>query len=270
MNKGLPLVTGIKWLRQSWKIITKAPLTIIGIVASYLLLVFLFGLPSTVPGLGFIGIILSSIVTSFGTVAIAGCGRDISEGLHPMIYACWYEGWKNAQVRKQLILLGLVYGLCMVAIGFIFGLLSADDVARWTTGTGPEQKIDPALVMQNIPWAAFIFGFFAYGAILCITCFSPLLIAWKGQTLGKAFFFSLFVCLRNIGAMVVLAIVLLSITICGSIGLTSVGGNIGSVFIVFWGMLMTCWSYSCLWPMWVSIFGTEDSTVPVHNTLIGR
>ncbi len=263
MNRGLPFTTGVLWLRQSWKIMAKAPLTVIGIVASYLLLVFLLGLPSSIPGLGFIGIILSSIATPFGAIAIASCGRDVSEGHRPTLYSCWYEGWKNFKVRNQLILLGLVYGICLLVIGIIFDLLSASAVAKWVDANG---KIDPALVMQNIPWGGLIFGLFGYGAILCVTCFSPMLIAWKDQPLGKSFFFSLFVCLKNIGAFVILAVVLLSITISGSVVLGSIGGSPGSTLVVFWGLFMTCWSYSCLWPMWVSIFGTEQSTIPASPT----
>ncbi len=260
MNKGLPLSTGVLWLGQSWRIITKAPLPVFGIVSSYLVLICLLSLPGLIPGLSLVGMVLSSIVTPFGAMAIVSCGRDVSQGKLPLFSSCWKEGWKNRQVRGRLICLGLVYGICILIVGFIFDLLCASYTAKWMNDAG---QIDPQAVAQNIPWAGLIFGCIGYSAILCITCFSPMLIAWKGQTLGKAFFFSLFICLKNIGALLVLAFVLFLVASVGSLGLTAVAGSqLGSFFIILWGLFITCWSYSCLWPMWISIFGPNDCTVP--------
>ncbi len=260
MNKGLPLKTGFIWLGQSWRIISKAPLAVFGIVSSYLVLICLLSLPGLIPGLSFIGMVLSSIVTPFGAMAIVSCGRDITQGKMPRISTCWKEGWKNMQVRNRLICLGLVYGVCVLVVGFIFDFLCSPYVAKWMNEAG---QVDPQAVSQNIPWAGLIFGCIGYSIILCITCFSPMLIAWKGQTLGKAFFFSLFICLRNIGALLVLAFSLFFVASVGSVGLTAAAGSqIGSVLIVIWGLFITGWSYTCLWPMWNSVFGPNDCTVP--------
>ena len=90
-----------------------------------------------------------------------------------------------------------------------------------------------------------------------------MLIAWKGMPLGKAFFFSLFVCLKNAGAFIVLGLLLALIATFGTTSLSALGAILGinSVLVVLWGLFITCWSYCTLWPIWSSIFGDQDSQI---------
>ncbi len=256
MNKSLPLSTGLLWIRQGWVILSKAPMTVLGIVSLYLLLVFLLGLPGSLPYMAPFGVILSALATPFGALAITTCGKLVHEGQRPLMVTCWKEGWKDMKVRNTLLALGLVYGVCVLATGLIFDLLAASSLAKWTK----DGALDLTLASQNIPWAALIFGFFAYAAILCITCFSPMLVAWKKQSLAKAFFFSLFIYLKNIGAIIVLGLFVILMAVSGS-AVISIMGDLGSMLLIFWGLFITCLSYSCLWPMWYSIFGDGETTV---------
>ncbi len=239
----------------------KAPIASSGIVAFYLLLMLVAGLPGALLHIPYLDVILTALVTPFGAMAIVSCGRDISlNNSIPTIFSCYGEGWKNRSVRSKLLILGLIYGICVILIGYIFNLLSADSFAKMFNKQG---EIVPDMVAANIPWAGLIFGFVLYTALLCVTCFSPMLIAWKKMPLSKAFFFSLFVCIKNAGAFIVLGLLLVSIAILGTTALSALGAIIGadSILVVIWGLVMTCWSYCTLWPIWKSVFGTEDCYV---------
>lgn len=259
-NYNLPASTGLVWLKAGFRIMKSAPIATSGIVAFYLLLMLIAGLPGALLNIPFIDILLSGLVTPFGAVAIASCGRDVTQGIIPTIFNCYGECFKNTAVRNKLLLLGLIYGLCVILISLVFSWLSADDIAKWFNAEG---HLQPDQVFPNIPWAAIIFGFIFYTGLLCVTCFSPMLIAWKGMSLGKAFFFSLFVCLKNAGAFIVLALLLVLIASIGTTSLSALGAILGvnSVLVILWGLFITCWSYCTLWPIWKSIFGDQECQI---------
>ena len=266
MNKNfnLPASTGLVWLKAGFKIMKTAPVATSGIVAFYLLLMLIAGMPGTLLNIPFIDILLSGLVTPFGAVAIASCGREVSQGRLPTIFECYGEGFKNSTVRNRLLLLGFIYGVCVLLISLVFSWLSADDIAKWFNKDG---QLQPQEIASNIPWAAIFFGLIFYTALLCVTCFSPMLVAWKGMPLGKAFFFSLFVCLKNAGAFIVLGLLLVLIASVGTTCLSALGAILGinSVLVIIWGLFITCWAYCTLWPIWRSIFGAEDCQI-ISNT----
>jgi hypothetical protein len=251
-----PSATGASWIRASWIILKSAPLSILGIVGLYLLLLLATSTFGQLTGLDDVGVLLSSLVTPFGTLAFACAGREIKAGKTPGLFSSFAEGWKNPTIRIKLLLLGFFYGLCIVIITWLVRLLSASATAQWKITDG---VIDVQSVSQNIPWFAFGVGFVLYALVLCVTCFSPMLIAWRNQSIGKAFFFSLFVCLRNIIPLLGLGSGLFLIALGGTILISLLGSP--SVLIGAWGIFMSAWAYSAIWPMWVTFFGTENSRV---------
>ena len=92
--------------------------------------------------------------------------------------------------------------------------------------------------------------------LLGITCFSAMLIAWKKQPIGKAFFFSLVVCFRNIGAIVCLGLLLFLLASGGAVAFGALG-DLGQILVILWALFVTGLSYSALYPMWRSIFESE-------------
>ena len=194
-------------------------------------------------------------------VAIASCGRDVSKGIIPTIFQCYGNVSKTPSVRNKLLLLGLIYGVCVILISLVFSWLSADDVDKWFSKDG---KLLPNEIVSNFPWAAVLFRFVFYTALLCVTCFSPMLIAWKGMPLGKAFFFSLFVCLKNAGAFIVLGLLLALIATFGTTSLSALGAILGinSVLVVLLGpFLSPVGPIAPFGPIWSSIFGDQDSQI---------
>ena len=175
-NYHLPFKTGMDWLRGACVVVKRAPATVFGILGCYVLALFVANLPSELLGLSWLGAILSSLVTPFGALAFAACGRELARNSRPTLFSCFGEGWNDMDTRNKLILLGLIYGLCVIVIGLIVSLLTSGDIAQWKNAQG---QIDPQSVLSHIPWLGFIVGAVLYAMLLGITCFSPMLIAWK-------------------------------------------------------------------------------------------
>ena len=89
------------------------------------------------------------------------------------------------ETRNKLILLGLIYGLCVIVIGLIVSLLTSGDIAQWKNVQG---QIDPQSVLSHIPWLGFIVGAVLYAMLLGITCFSlqfiPHYFSYRSSTLS--------------------------------------------------------------------------------------
>lgn len=175
-NYHLPFKTGMDWLRGACVVVKRAPATVFGILGCYVLALFVANLPSELLGLSWLGAILSSLVTPFGALAFAACGRELARNSRPTLFSCFGEGWNDMDTRNKLILLGLIYGLCVIVIGLIVSLLTSGDIAQWKNAQG---QIDPQSVLSHIPWLGFIVGAVLYAMLLGITCFSPMLIAWE-------------------------------------------------------------------------------------------
>lgn len=126
----------MEWLRQSCRIMAKAPLAIFGVLGIYILLLFIANIPGEYLKIPYAGILISSIVTPFSALAFAGCGRELTQGRIPTAISCYAEGFKNPAVRNKLILLGLIYGLCVIVINFIVQALSAPAIEQWKAVNG--------------------------------------------------------------------------------------------------------------------------------------
>lgn len=249
------------WIRDAWKIIAANPLGMFGIVGFYLTIIFVVTLPGDLLGLDDVSIILSAMVTPFGALAFTAAGRDVTRGAKPGIVQAFMEGWKDPFVRSKLGVLGVIYGVLILLNGYLIRVLSAETVKNWQVVDG---ILDVRSVSANIPWTAVIVGGILYILILFVTCFSPMLVAWRKQSIGKAFFYSLFVCLRNLVPFFGLGSGLFLIALAGTVTislLTAVLGSLSTLIIVLWGIFLTAWSYSALWPMWVTFFGEENTHV---------
>ena len=107
-NYHLPFKTGMDWLRGACVVVKRAPATVFGILGCYVLALFVANLPSELLGLSWLGAILSSLVTPFGALAFAACGRELARNSRPTLFSCFGEGWNDMDTRNKLILLGLI------------------------------------------------------------------------------------------------------------------------------------------------------------------
>lgn len=258
MSTNIHSATGVGWVRSAWLIFKTFPLGVIGLVAFYMLLLFVANLIGTIVHLDFLGVILGSLVMPFGTLAFAVMGREVAAGSRPQLITCFEEGLRNGIIRNKLLLLGLIYGVCVIANGWLAGLLSRSAAEHWIVKDG---AIELQSLMNNLPWTAIIICGIIYALILCVTCFSPLLVAWKGQSIGKAFFFSLLLCMRNIIPLLAYGLAIVMIGLSGTFVTVLLGSMLGgfSIFSGLWALLVTSLFYSGLWPMWVTFFGSNPS-----------
>ena len=117
-------------------------------------------------------------------------------------------------------------------------------------------QIDPQSVLSHIPWLGFIVGAVLYAMLLGITCFSPMLIAWKNSLSAKPSSSAFVVCFRNIGAIVCLGLLLFLLASGGAVAFGALG-DLGQIPVILWALFVTGLSYSSLYPMWRSIFESE-------------
>jgi hypothetical protein len=88
-------------------------------------------------------------------------------------------------------------------------LLAADELANWKVVDG---ELDRASAGENFPWDAIIAASIIYVPILMLTWFAPQLVAWHGQPVGKALFFSFFACWRNRWPFLMLVVALFALS----------------------------------------------------------
>ncbi len=252
---------GTMWIRDAWRILKKSPLNILGIVGFYLTVLFVVNMPGEFLGIDEIGVVLGAMVTPFAALAFASAGRDVTHNIPFNILSAFYEGWRVPTIRFKLLALGFIYGALVVFNNHVIRYLSASEVAQWQFKDG---IFVAESISAHIPWTGIIVGSILYILILFVTCFAPMLIAWRKQSIGKAFFFSLFICLRNLLPFVALGCCYFSIALIGTIAVSTLSillGGLSSIVIIFWAIFMTAWCYCALWPMWVTFFGSDQSHV---------
>ncbi len=185
--KTLPAGAGLMWLRDALKLYRRQPFAFTSLVILYTIVISLLGY---VP---FIGLPLAAVLIPFGTIGLTLAGRDAERGKMPMP-ALMVEPFRDSQQRRALSGLGFVNAALVLVLVILVSLLAADELANWKFVDG---QVDRASAGQNFPWDAVVVAALSYVPILMLTWFAPQLVAWHGQPLGKALFFSFFACWRN-------------------------------------------------------------------------
>lgn len=185
--KTLPARAGLMWLRDALKLYRRQPFAFTSLVILYTMAVSLL---AYVP---LIGLPLGAVLIPFGTIGLTLAGRDAERGVMPLP-TLMAEPFRDAQQRKALVRLGIVNAAMWLVLVLLVSLLAADELANWKFVDG---QIDRASATQNFPWDAIVAASIVYIPILMLTWFAPQLVAWHGQSVAKALFFSFFACWRN-------------------------------------------------------------------------
>ena len=183
----LPARAGLVWLRDALKLYRRQPFAFTSLVMLYTMAVSLL---TFVP---FIGFPLAAVLIPFGTIGLTLAGRDVERGLMPLP-TLMAQPFRDSQQRKALFRLGIVNAAMWLVLVLLVSLLTADELANWKFVDG---QIDRASVSQNFPWDAIVAASLVYIPVLMLTWFAPQLVAWHGQPVAKALFFSFFACWRN-------------------------------------------------------------------------
>lgn len=196
--KTLPARAGLLWLRDALRLYRRQPFAFTSLVILYTISISLL---VYVP---LVGLPLAAVLIPFGTIGLTLAGRDSERGTMPMP-SLLIEPFRDRKQRNALARLGLVNAGLMLLLVVLGWLLAADELARWKLVDG---QIDRESAGQNFPWDAIIAGAVAYVPILMVTWLAPHFVAWHGQPVGKAMFFSFFACWRNRWPFLMLAAML--------------------------------------------------------------
>jgi hypothetical protein len=256
----LPARAGLDWLRDALRLFRRQAFAFTALVILYL-----FGLMllASVP---LAGLAVAALLVPFGTLGLTAAGRE-AEANRPPLPALLLEGFRNPAARLPLARLGLLQAGLMLLVNLVVGLLAADAVERWTVVDG---QIDPASLMQNIPWDALLAGALLYAPALMATWYSPMLIGWTGMPVGKAVFYSFFACWRNRGAFIVLGLLLFGLIAAAAmllgqlLALLGLRGATASLLMTPLALVMSSIAYATLWPMWRSVFGAAAPAAAIE------
>ena len=183
----LPAGAGLIWLRDAVRLYRRQPFAFTSLVILYTISV------SLLVSVWLVGLPLAAVLIPFGTIGLTLAGRDAERGTMPMPVLL-IEPLRIPQQRRALLRLGWVNAGLALVLMVIVWLLGADEFANWKVIDG---EIDRATASENFPWDAMVVAAIAYVPVLMLTWFAPQLVAWHGQPLAKALFFSFFACWRN-------------------------------------------------------------------------
>lgn len=249
-SRSLSAVAGWRWFVSALGATQKQPLIMMGVVLFYMLSMSVL---SVIP---WFGPVLAAVFMPYGTVFFAHATRDALADKQPQ-FGHFSDLIHNRNIRQAMIRVGLVFGCILVTVNAIYGILAADEIARWTVNAN--DRLDWASVRANIPWDATIAMLIVYIPGLMAVWFAPLLVTDKGMPCGKALFYSFFGCMRNIIPVIVLGVVLTAVAAVIGLGLawmmisleiTDLAALIMTPFI----FILSTVIYASYWPMYQDLF----------------
>ncbi len=250
----LPARAGLTWLRDALVLYRRQPFAFTSLVILYTMVVTLL---AYVP---FIGMPLAAVLIPFGTIGMTLAGRDAERGVMPMP-TLMAQPFRDARQRKALAQLGFINATMVLVLVLLVSILAADELANWKIVDG---QIDTATAGSNFPWDAILVAAVLYLPILMLTWFAPQLVAWHGQPIGKALFFSFFVCWRNRWPFLTLAAALMALTFGVVFVVTQllqafgVSPQLASMLFAPVVLVLISISYATQYPIYRSLFETSD------------
>jgi hypothetical protein len=108
-----------------------------------------------------------------------------------------FSGFSPSKVLVPLLIMGVLYALCVLALFEFTALFDDGLLKRIVTGA---QKLDPETVNQSQLTVSLALVMLLYVPVSWLFWMAPQFVAWHGMGVGKALFYSFVGCWRNIGA----------------------------------------------------------------------
>lgn len=248
----LPARAGLTWLADALRLYRRQPFAFTSLVILYTISVSLL---AYVP---LVGLPLAAVLVPFGTIGLTLAGRDAEGGTMPMPMLM-VEPFRNPQQRSALARLGLVNAGLVLMMVLLVSFLAADELANWKLVDG---QLDRASAGQNFPWDAIVAAAIAYVPILMLTWFAPQLVAWHGQPVGKALFFSFFACWRNRWPFLMLAAALFALSfgvifvVTQSLQMFGASPQLASMLFAPVALILVSVGYATQYPIYRSLIET--------------
>ena len=186
----LPARNGWRWLVEGFALFRRNPPLIGLVVVGYWILLAVCGLFS-LPG-----IVAAAIVTPALSVGVAQACRNVEEG-RKALPGVLFAGFRGP--ARPLLLLGTAYFLATLVVLGLTAVVDGGALFRLRLDLMPFREalaapgIGTAVELAVVLTLPVMFAFW----------YAPLLVAWHGQPLFKAVFFSFVACLRNWRAFLV-------------------------------------------------------------------
>ena len=244
----LPAVAGWAWLREGLALYRRQAFAFTALVILYSMALMV------VANIPLVGLPLAALLVPFGTLGVTAAGRDAERNVMPLP-SLLVEGFKGPQ-RGALLRLGVVHAGLILLMVMATTLFARDELANWKIIEG---QVDPTSVAGNVPWDAIAVAAALYLPILMLTWFSPQLVAWHRQPIGKAMFFSLFACWRNRWPFLVLGLALgaliLAVSWLASLLMNLLGASpaLGSMMLAPIALVLTSVAYSTQYPIYRTV-----------------
>lgn len=248
----LPARAGLTWLADALRLYRRQPFAFTSLVILYTISVSLL---AYVP---LVGLPLAAVLVPFGTIGLTLAGREAEGGTMPMPMLM-VEPFRNPQQRSALARLGFVNAGLVLMMVLLVSLLAADELANWKLVDG---QLDRASAGQNFPWDAIVAAAIAYVPILMLTWFAPQLVAWHGQPVGKALFFSFFACWRNRWPFLMLAAALFALSfgvifvVTQSLQMFGASPQLASMLFAPVALILVSVGYATQYPIYRSLIET--------------
>ncbi len=179
----LPAASGLTWIRDGLRLFGQRPLSLlVSIAAGFVLMLLLASVPYIGPALG-------AVVAPIASLGMIAACRAAAAGQIPSVRQ-YADGLREAQIRRQLLMLGFVNALIVIALFAIIQAAGLDEVLRIVPGPGQQTALEahPGLLALRIAVSV---------PVLMATWLAPPLVGWHGLPAVKAMFFSFFACWRN-------------------------------------------------------------------------
>jgi hypothetical protein len=184
--------SGVMWMRWGVQAFWRQPIALAGLFFMFL------GLVTLVSLLPWIGGIVALMLFPTCTLGLMLATREAMQGKFPMPRLLLAGLRGHAEVRRQLLLLGLLYALGFVAVLLLSALADGGEFARLYLLGG---AMDVEQVQQPGFQAALWIAMIGYVPLSMLFWHAPALAFWDGVPAFKGLFFSLMTCLANWRAM---------------------------------------------------------------------
>ena len=213
----VPAATGLQWVRLGVRTFLKQPLAMAGMFFMFMAAV------SVLSMLPFLGAAISALLTPAINLGLMSATREAEAGRFPMPTQL-LTAFRGGPVRTRgMITLGGLYGLCLLVILLLVGVLDSAMAPQVDTAAMTQEQAMQAMLSSPALWI----GMLLMMPLQVLFWHAPALLFWHGVTPVKSLFFSALAAWTNKGALMLF--------LCGWLVVFSLLGVLMSVFRMLLG-----------------------------------
>lgn len=191
LNK-VPAATGLQWVRLGVRTFLKQPLAMAGLFFMFMAAV------SVLSMLPFLGAALSALLTPAVNLGLMSATREAEAGRFPMPTQLLTAFRGGPQRTRGMMSLGGLYGLCLLVILLLVGVLDSALAPQIDTATMTQEQAMQAMLSSPALWMGMVLML----PLQILFWHAPALLFWHGVTPVKSLFFSALAAWANKGALV--------------------------------------------------------------------